>query len=222
MHRLLIAEDEGKIARFLELELTHEGYDVTIAPDGLEASRLLEETSFDALLLDIMMPGRSGLTVLRRLRRTSDLPVILLTAKDDTADIVTGLDAGADDYLTKPFAIEELLARLRRLLKRQAPDPTITYRHLTISPDARRVQVADETINLTKKEYDLLYYLVTNRNVALDRDRILREVWGYDYAGDTNVVDVYVRYLRQKLADPYKRPLIETIRGVGYMCHEDH
>jgi DNA-binding response OmpR family regulator len=222
MHRLLIAEDERKIARFLELELTHEGYDVTIAPDGLEASRLLEEETYDALLLDIMMPGRSGLTVLRRLRRTSDLPVILLTAKDDTTDIVTGLDAGADDYLTKPFAIEELLARLRRLLKRQAPDRAILYRHLTIAPHARRVQVGDEVINLTKKEYDLLYYLVTNRNVALDRDRILREVWGYDYAGDTNVVDVYVRYLRQKLSDPYDQPLIETIRGVGYMCHEDH
>lgn len=225
---ILIIEDEVKIARFLELELQHEGYEISISHDGREGLNMALSDDFDLLILDVMLPSLNGMEVLRRIRQTSQLPVIMLTAKDDVMDKVMGLDLGAQDYLTKPFAIEELLARIRVLFKLKAPTPSIasaqtalTCGQLTLYPDKFEVNYNNTLIVLTKKEFELLEYLMQNKNIALTRDQILENVWGYNYIGDTNVVDVYIRYLRNKIDQPFQQKLIFTIRGIGYQLKEN-
>lgn len=229
MSKILIVEDEAKIARFLELELKHEGYEVLLAGDGRTGLELALQSETDLVLLDIMLPGLSGMEVCRRIRMESQVPVIMLTAKDDVADKVAGLDIGADDYMTKPFAIEELLARVRVTLKRHSKkdgkDPEdgkreLTFGRLRLNVSKHSVTYGEEDLTLTKKEFDLLACLLEHKDTAMSREQLLREVWGYEYMGDTNVVDVYIRYLRQKIDDRYQLPMIETIRGVGYMIKE--
>ena len=224
MSRILIIEDERKIARFLELELTHEGYEVATCGDGRTGLEKALSWSPDLLILDLMLPELSGIEVCRRLRHDSDVPIIMLTAKDDVSDKVMGLDMGADDYMTKPFAIEELLARIRVGLKKHrvsgaaaasAPQ-TLTAGPLTLDPGSYTVTFAGQPVQLTKKEFDLLRYLMQHAGQAVSRDALLTDVWGYDYAGDTNVVDVYIRYLRHKIDEPFGVKTIHTIRAVGY------
>lgn len=224
---ILIIEDEIKIARFLELELQHEGYDVSVSHDGREGLNLALSMPYDLVILDVMLPSLNGMEVLRRIRYTSDLPVIMLTAKDDVMDKVMGLDLGAQDYLTKPFAIEELLARIRVLFKLKTTNAISNYSQniltcgkLTLYPDKFEVHFAGTPIILTKKEFELLEYLMKNKNIALNRDQILESVWGYHYVGDTNIVDVYIRYLRNKIDQPFEQKLIHTIRGIGYQLKE--
>lgn len=225
MSRILIVEDEKKIARFLELELEHEGYEVATAEDGRTGLEKALSWDPDLLILDLMLPELSGIEVCRRLRHESDVPIIMLTAKDDVSDKVMGLDMGADDYMTKPFAIEELLARIRvGLKKRRASDsfyptfsPVITCGDLTLDAGSYTVTCKGESIVLTKKEFDLLRYLMQHKGQAVTRDALLSDVWGYDYAGDTNVVDVYIRYLRHKIDEPFGIKTLHTIRAVGYM-----
>ena len=219
MHRILIVEDDARISRYLQLELVHEGYEVETAFDGLSGLDTALTGNFDLIILDLMMPGMSGIEVCRRVRRESDVPIIILTAKDDISDKVTGLDTGADDYMTKPFAIEELLARIRAALKRRSPIPTeetIVIDMLEINPTGRQVFYDGEPVELTKKEYDLLECLAKHENAVLTRNQLLDRIWGYEYLGDTNVVDVYIRYLRAKLDQKYNVKLIHTVRGVGY------
>jgi two-component system response regulator ArlR len=219
VHRILIVEDDARISRYLQLELVHEGYEVETAFDGLSGLDTALTGNFDLIILDLMMPGMSGIEVCRRVRRESDVPIIILTAKDDISDKVTGLDTGADDYMTKPFAIEELLARIRAALKRRSPIPTeetIVIDMLEINPTGRQVFYDGEPVELTKKEYDLLECLAKHENAVLTRNQLLDRVWGYEYLGDTNVVDVYIRYLRAKLDQKYNVKLIHTVRGVGY------
>ncbi|MCR4435823.1 MAG: response regulator transcription factor [Clostridiales bacterium] len=223
--RILIIEDEKQIARFLELELKHEGYGVEIEYDGRGGLRKVEEYEPDLVLLDIMLPGINGMEVCRRIRQFSKVPVIMLTARDETTDKVMGLDIGADDYITKPFVIEELLARIRAALRKniqhEKPQKNLVAGDLRMDPSKHQVMRGNEEIELTKKEYDLLEYLLKNKDIVLTRDQILENVWGYDYAGDTNVVDVYIRYLRSKVDTPYNAKLIQTVRGVGYMLREE-
>jgi len=222
---ILIVEDEKNISRFLELELTHEGYEVDKAYDGKEALEKLEANSYDLVVLDIMLPKINGMTVLRRLRKFSSIPVIMLTAKDDTMDKVMGLDSGADDYLTKPFEIEELFARIRVCLKHKKIDiedsNLLEFGKLKINNNMMSVYYNDNEINLTKKEYELLKFLLENKKIVLSRDVILNKVWGYDYFGDTNIVDVYIRYLRSKIDEKYNIKLIHTVRGVGYILKNE-
>lgn len=222
--RILIIEDEVKIARFLELELTHEGYLVEQAHDGRTGLDKVMQGQFDLAILDVMLPGLNGVEVLRRLRQATDIPVIMLTAKDAVTDKVMGLDMGADDYLTKPFAIEELLARIRVVLKKRRPiieKTQVVIGDLIIDSSERLVRLNGDRLDLTKKEFDLLYYLAENKNVVLSRDKILEAVWGYEYLGDTNVVDVYIRYLRSKIDDKYNKKFIHTVRGIGYVLRHD-
>lgn len=225
---ILIIEDEVKIARFLELELQHEGYQVSISHDGREGLNLALTNEYDLLILDVMLPSLNGMEVLRRIRQASELPVIMLTAKDDVMDKVMGLDLGAQDYLTKPFAIEELLARIRVLFKLKSSAAatlnapvTLTCGNLVLYPDKFEVNYDHTPIILTKKEFELLEYLMKNKNIALTRDQILENVWGYNYIGDTNIVDVYIRYLRNKIDQPFQEKLIHTIRGIGYQLKEN-
>jgi DNA-binding response OmpR family regulator len=220
--KILIVEDESKIARFLELELRHEGYEVEIASDGRSGLERIKNGDFSLVVLDLMLPLMSGIEVCRRVRKFSDLPIIMLTAKDDISDKVTGLDSGADDYVTKPFAIEELLARIRVALKRKAAtkennEDTITCGKLVLSKMQHRVTYDGEEVPLSKKEYDLLLYFMENKGIVLDREKLIENVWGYDFIGDTNVTDVYVRYLRSKIDQKYGVNFIRTIRGVGYI-----
>ena len=225
MDKILIVEDEKKIARYLELELTHEGYEVAVANDGRRALELHEEFQPGLIILDLMLPELSGIEALRRIRQKDGLPILILTAKDDISDKVTGLDMGADDYITKPFAIEELLARIRTALKRRTQQAAAARENqhilsagpLSLDRDSRELKLKSNPVSLTKKEFDLLEYLMLHENVALSRDELLNKVWGYAYAGDTNVVDVYVRYLRIKLNDPGEHMFIRTVRGVGYL-----
>ena len=222
MSRILIVEDEKKIARFLELELTHEGYEVDTAYDGRTGLDKALSWQPDLMILDLMLPELSGIEVCRRIRQHDDVPIIMLTAKDDVSDKVMGLDMGADDYMTKPFAIEELLARIRVALKRHSSEREGGARVLEEGPlrldrDSREISWNGQNIPLTKKEFDLLEYLMLNRGVAVSRSELLDKVWGYSYVGDTNVVDVYIRYLRCKLDDPFHVKLIHTVRGVGYL-----
>lgn len=224
--RILIIEDDKKIARFIELELTHEGYEVEIAHDGREGLGMAQAFTYQTILLDLMLPKLSGIEVCRRIRQKDEkTPIIMLTAKDDISDKVTGLDIGADDYLTKPFAIEELLARIRVVLKRnarisQVVSGEVEIGHITINSDAHLVKACDDEIELTAREYDLLLYLVANKNRAVSREKILNDVWGFDYLGETNVVDVYISYLRAKIDQPYDKKLIKTVRSVGYIIKE--
>ena len=234
-NRILIIEDEEKIARFIELELLHEGYEVEKCADGRTGLELAEGGNFSLVLLDIMLPGLNGLEVLRRLRKSSDIPVIMLTARDAVMDKVAGLDQGADDYITKPFAIEELLARIRLVLRRRtcqsseaappapaAPDDLLRCGELTLSESHHEVRYAGNEIELTGREFDLLNTLLANKNIVLSRDRLLEKVWGYDYMGETNVVDVYIRYLRSKIDEVFGISLIQTVRGVGYVIRDEN
>lgn len=231
--RILIVEDEEKIARFVELELKHEGYLVDKVANGRDGLAAAQSGEYDLMLLDIMLPELSGFEVLRRLRRTSALPVILLTARDEVMDKVAGLDGGADDYITKPFAIEELLARIRLVLKKagsqmRVPESGQTEEEGTIlsfgrlSLDERRYEVyyGEDKIELTNREFELLKILLENKNIVLTRDVLLNQVCGYEYAGETNVIDVYIRYLRSKIDERFGIKMIQTVRGVGYVIRE--
>lgn len=223
--RILIIEDEIKIARFVELELKHEGYEVEQCHDGREGLQRAVEEQFDLIILDIMLPSMNGIEVLRRLRQSSEVPVIMLTAKDEIMDKVIGLDMGANDYVTKPFAIEELLARIRAALKRKnvksQESNLLQVGGLKLDVDRYTVSYGNEGIELTKREFDLLQYLLQNKDIVLTREKVLQAVWGYDYMGDTNVVDVYIRYLRSKIDDKYNIKLIRTVRGVGYLIKDE-
>ena len=219
--KILIIEDELKIARFLELELGYEGYIVAQAHDGREGLQKILEESFDLILLDIMLPSMNGIEVLRKVRQTLKVPIIMLTAKDEIMDKVMGLDMGADDYITKPFAIEELLARIRVALKKNANSKILQIDNLKIDLEKYTVSFSDQPIDLTKREFDLLKYLLENKNIVLSREKLLEKVWGYDYAGETNVVDVYISYLRTKIDDKFNKKLIYTVRGVGYLLKDE-
>lgn len=224
--RILIVEDEVQLARLMELELDHEGYAVKVSHNGREALELLKEEEFDLVLLDIMLPEMDGIEVCDRLRKFSDIPVIMVTAKDAVPEKVEALDTGADDYITKPFAIEELLARIRALLRRKEREKrednnVLLIADLEIDTDKYKVKRADQEVELTKKEFDLLVYLVENQGIVLSREDILSNIWGYDYLGETNIVDVYIRYLRSKIDDPFEQKLIKTVRGVGYVIRDD-
>ena len=222
--RILIVEDEEKLARFVELELTHEGYRVEKAFDGRSGLSMAEAQDYDLLLLDVMLPGLSGLELLRRLRRTNQTPVIMVTARDQVMDKVTGLDMGADDYITKPFELEELLARIRVSLRRRAvapvSTPALTSGPLRLDPARHEVFYGDAPVQLTLREFELLQTLMENRSIVLSREKLLDMVWGYEYVGETNVVDVYIRYLRAKLDDAFGVKHIHTVRGVGYVFRD--
>jgi two-component system, OmpR family, response regulator ArlR len=224
--KILIVEDEWKIARFLQMELEHEGFITAIEANGRKALDRIIQESVDLVLLDVMLPEMDGIEICKRVRALSEVPIIMVTAKDDVEDKVMGLDIGADDYLTKPFAIPELFARIRAALRKrkaapQVPEPNeLKVKNIVLFPSRYEVQVGGQPVELTKKEYDLMEFLVRNKNLVLDRERILQEVWGYEYMGDTNVVDVYVRYLRCKLDEPFGQKYIHTIRGVGYVVKD--
>lgn len=222
---ILIVEDEEKIGRFLELELIHEGYKVIKAQNGREGLEAALGGRADLMVLDVMLPELNGFEVLRRLRKSSDMPVIMLTARDEVMDKVAGLDGGADDYMTKPFAIEELLARIRLALKKrqvnvQESKNLLTCGELTMDIPRYEVRYRDELVELTHREFELLRVLLENKNIVISRDTLLEKVCGYDYMGETNIIDVYVRYLRSKLDDVYGIKLIQTVRGVGYCIKE--
>lgn len=227
MNKILIIEDEKNLARFVELELKHEGYATEVRYDGrsgLEAA-VAEDAHWDVILLDLMLPELNGIDVCRRIRLVSNVPIIMMTARDSVIDRVSGLDHGADDYIVKPFAIEELLARLRALFRRIeieseqniTKQTTVTYRDLKVEKENRVVRRGDEVIELTKREYELLLELMENVNVVLARDVLLNKVWGYETEVETNVVDVYIRYLRNKIDVPNVDSYIQTVRGTGYV-----
>ena len=254
MARILIVEDEEKIARFVTLELEHEGYQVEHAADGRTAVDLALERDYDLILLDVLLPQLNGMEVLRRVRKHKDVPVIMVTARDAVMDKVAGLDAGADDYLTKPFAIEELFARIRVALKRSeavraasgvggveaggadvgavamppvsgstqasaSPSPaTLTVGSVALDPDRREVTVGGSPIALTAREFDVLALLMAHAETVLTRERIAHEALGYEYVGDTNNVDVHIAHLRAKIEDAGGARIIQTVRGVGYVC----
>ncbi len=215
---ILIVEDEPQISRFLQLELEHENYTCSICADGRDALSTALEHDFDLIILDVMLPSLNGIEVLRRLRQVKQTPVIILTARDQVVDKVTGLDIGANDYMTKPFAIEELLARIRLHTKNSVrAGSDLVCGLLTVNADARAANYGGRPIDLTKKEFDLLLYLMQHRNVVVSREKLLDEVWGFDFYGSTNVVDVYIRYLRSKIDNVFKVDVIETVRGAGYV-----
>ncbi|MEL6578479.1 MAG: response regulator transcription factor [Cyanobacteria bacterium J06621_12] len=220
---ILVVEDEAKLAQFIKMELEFEQYKVTHAPDGFTGLSSAREIEPDLILLDWMLPGVSGPEICRRLRQTgSKVPIILLTAKDEVSDRVAGLDAGADDYVVKPFSIEELLARVRANLRREQEEEVdlLQFSDLTLNRSTREVFRGDRSIELTAKEFDLLDYLLSHPRQVLTRDQILERVWGYDFMGDSNIIEVYVRYLRLKLEDQEECRLIQTVRGVGYVLRE--
>lgn len=221
MPHILIVEDEPQIARVLQLELEFEGYTTTIAHTGTEGLIAFREHSFDLVLLDIMLPEMNGLDVLQRIRKQSQTPVILLTAKDEISDKVAGLDLGANDYITKPFNFDELFARIRVALRFVASTPTnfLRFSNVEVNVDLREVKRDGVVIELTPREYDLLLHFMQHPNHVQTREQLLNAVWGFDYYGDTNVVDVYIRYLRQKI-DTTDTPLLHTVRGVGYVLKE--
>lgn len=231
MSKILIIEDEEKIARFVELELSHEGYETDKATNGREGLEKIESGGYDLVILDIMLPELNGIEVLRRARRTTDVPVILLTARDSVTDKVSGLDMGANDYITKPFAIEELLARIRAILRssekaaEKAPEPAekeedgsiLSCSGVEMNTDSHEVTYNGQPVELTNREFILLRMLMENKNVAMTREKLLCDAWGYDYYGETNIIDVYVRYIRHKTSDD----VIKTIRGVGYIVSDN-
>ncbi|HZK56546.1 MAG TPA: response regulator transcription factor [Desulfosporosinus sp.] len=221
--KILIIEDEEKIARFVELELGYEGYTTAKAFDGRTGLELAETGEFDLVLLDVMLPQLSGMEVLRRLRKVSSVPIIMLTARDSVVDKVSGLDNGASDYITKPFAIEELLARIRTALRktRQEDVGVLSASGLVLDRSRHTVSVLGNPIELTKREFDLLHYLLKNKGVVISREALLENVWGYDFTGETNAVDVYVRFLRGKIDEVFDIKLIHTVRGVGYVIKDE-
>ncbi|QWG33800.1 response regulator transcription factor [Bacillus mycoides] len=222
MQHILIIEDEESLADFLELELNYEGYIVDIQLDGRKGLEAALEKNYDLILLDLMLPGLNGLEVCRRLRATKSTPIIMLTARDSIMDRVTGLDSGADDYLPKPFAIEELLARMRVIFRReenteQKHASFLSFKDLQLQIESRTITKGNEEIELTNKEFELLLMFMKNINRVLTRDILLDQVWGYDAMVETNIVDVYVRYLRNKLHSLDKEEYIQTVRGAGYI-----
>lgn len=224
MHRILIIEDEENLARFIQLELMHENYEVGVVHDGEAGLEEAIQNDYDCILLDLMLPNINGLEVCRKLRKVKNTPVIIITAKGDTYDKVIGLDYGADDYIVKPFDIEELLARIRVVLRRvpaqipsQETEHILQIEDMQINLDAFIVKIREDVLELTKTEFELLRILVENRNHVLTREQILTGVWGYDSEVETNVVDVYIRYLRNKLKPFQYHKMIETVRGVGYV-----
>ena len=227
MSKILIVEDEKKIARIMELEITHEGYEAEVVYNGKDGIEELKNDDYDLLILDIMLPGLDGIEVCNRIRKFSEIPIIMVTAKDSTRDKVKGLDTGADDYITKPFEAEELMARIRAQLRREkdneknAEKNILKIDDLVMDKDKYTVSREGDNIELTKKEYDLLKYFLKNKDIVLSRDQLLEAVWGYDYVGQTNIVDVYIRYLRSKIDDPYDKKLIKTVRGVGYVIRDE-
>ncbi len=226
MVKILIVEDEEKIARFIELELMHEGYKVIKANNGRDGLEIAERGEADLVILDVMLPEINGLEVLRRLRRTSDVPVIMLTARDAVMDKVSGLDAGADDYVTKPFAIEELLARIRTALKKRVvtvkkDEDVLRCGLLTLDKMRHKVTYDNTEVELTNREFMMLQILLENKNIVLTREVLIEKVCGYDYVGETNVIDVYVRFLRAKIDDAFKTKIITTVRGVGYVIKDE-
>ncbi|HHJ2425956.1 TPA: two-component system response regulator CovR [Streptococcus pyogenes] len=224
--KILIIEDEKNLARFVSLELQHEGYEVIVEVNGREGLETALEKEFDLILLDLMLPEMDGFEVTRRLQTEKTTYIMTMTARDSIMDVVAGLDRGADDYIVKPFAIEELLARIRAIFRRQdiesekkVPSQGI-YRDLVLNPQNRSVNRGDDEISLTKREYDLLNILMTNMNRVMTREELLSNVWKYDEAVETNVVDVYIRYLRGKIDIPGKESYIQTVRGMGYVIRE--
>lgn len=231
MPRILLVEDEEKLARFVELELAHEGYEVTRVADGRAAVDRALGDDFDLVLLDILLPQLNGMEVLRRVRREKDVPVIMLTARDAVMDKVAGLDAGADDYVTKPFAIEELLARVRVALKRHAPAPeseaaddapsvALAVGEVTLDPERHEVTARGERVELTGREFEILRQLMAHPGRVLTREQLVRDALGYDFVGETNVVDVHIAHLRAKIDDRFDVKLITTVRGVGYVVRD--
>ena len=226
--KILIVEDEHRIARFLQMELQHEGFEAATEDNGRRAYDRIMQEDYDLILLDVMLPEMDGLTICQRVRELSDVPIIMLTARDEIDDKVKGLNIGADDYMTKPFATPELLARINVALRKrtrtevreQSEGEVLRVKNLAMYTLRHEVMVGEESVELTKKEYDLLEMLLRNKRNVLTRDQILSDVLGYDYMGDTNVVDVYIRYLRQKLDDRFDEKYIYTMRGVGYVIKD--
>ena len=223
-YSILVIEDEKQMAMFVEMELKHEGYQVEVAHDGREGLRKAQSKEYDMLLLDVMLPLLNGIEVCKEIRKSSKVPIIMLTAKGEISDKVLGLDVGANDYLTKPFAIEELLARIRvyerNKYKKDGGDE-IRVKDIVMDKKQHQVFRAGKSIELTKKEYDLLEMLLINKNIVLTREQLIEKIWGYDYFGETNVVDVFIRYLRSKIDDGFEEKLITTVRGIGYIIKGD-
>lgn len=232
MKRILIIEDEKNLARFVQLELEHEKYEVVVESNGRKGLELALNENFDAILLDLMLPDLNGLEIARRLRQVKTTPIIMMTARDSVIDRVSGLDHGADDYIIKPFAIEELLARLRAVLRRvriekhangvsNTAKKVIKFNDLTIETANRVVHRGSKIIDLTKREYNLLMTLIENKNNVVSREELLKKIWGSESNIETNVVEVYVRYLRNKIDAPGQPSYVKTVRGVGYMVREN-
>ncbi len=221
--RILIVEDEESIVQFLERGLIYEGYRVSVAMDGEEGLRIARDTPPDLVILDWMLPGLDGLEVCQRLRAAGDVPILMLTAKDQVEDRVRGLDSGADDYLVKPFSFEELLARMRALFRRATPPgpEVLHFADLKLDTGSRRAYRGEHLVTLTAKEYELLELFMQNPRQVLTRDLIFERVWGYDFGGESNIIEVYVRYLRQKTEESGAPRLIHTVRGVGYVMRDD-
>lgn len=229
-HRILIVEDEQKIAKIIKLELQLEGYDVVVSNDGKTGLHIALTEEIDLILLDVMLPKLNGLEVLRKIRKENPIiPIILLTARDMTMDKVTGLDLGANDYITKPFEMVEVLARVRSTIRQTSiaakgsseKESVLSIMDLVVNLDTREVKRAEKSISLTPKEFELLVYMLTNRNKIVTRENILLDVWDYEYEGETNVIDVYIRHLRKKIEAGFSTPLIQTVRGVGYILKEN-
>lgn len=221
--KILVIDDDPKITTFLHRSLAYEGYEVIDANDGLTGLNLAEEHAPELIILDIMMPGMNGIEVCRQLRKVSHVPILMLTAKDEIDDRVAGLDAGADDYLVKPFSLEELLARVRaqfRRVKPSQPMNTICFADLVLDPMTRELKRGDRPISLTAKEYELLLLFLRNPKQVLTKEQIMDLIWGHDFAGESNVLEVYVNLLRQKLEAGGEKRLIHTLRGVGYSLRE--
>ena len=222
--KILVIEDDPKISRLLEIELKFEGFDVFFAYDGKEGLNMAKYGSYDLILLDVMLPKMSGMEVCKRIRETSQVPIIMLTAKDEISDKIVGFDYGADDYMTKPFSNEELLARIKALLRRTKKTVDhkgiFEYEDLRINYSTYEVTRGDTLISLSKREFELLDFLVLNKGIVLSRDKILEEVWGFDYIGNDNILDLYIKYLRDKVDKPYQRKFIQTVRGIGDLLWE--
>lgn len=223
-YKILIIEDEKQMAIFIQMELNHEGYITDVENDGIYGLKKIENGGYNLILLDIMLPGLNGMEICRRVRQLSNIPIIMLTAKCDITDKVMGLDIGANDYLTKPFAIEELLARIRVIRRKNTPQTygnELKVDDLVMNKESHEVTRAGRYIELTKKEYNILEMFLINKNIVLTREQLIVNIWGYDYYGNTNIVDVFIRYIRSKIDDEYENKLITTIRGIGYVIKGD-
>lgn len=221
--KILIVEDEKQMSMFIEMELKHEDYQSDVSYNGIDALKKVKEGKYDLIILDIMLPGLNGIEVCKKIRQHQNIPIIMLTAKSDLSDKVKGLDSGANDYMTKPFEIEELLARIRVIQRNtisKYKQDEIKFKDIVMNNSTHQVLRDGRKIELTKKEYDLLQILLINKNIVLTRDQLIEKIWGYNYEGDTKVVDVFIRYLRSKIDDDFEDKLITTVRGVGYVINE--